>query len=90
MKQELVLQHLTSPPATWDKTVTSLSDNEKADLFSELDAMAQRSAMLAAYIALRINTDNGHDAAVKAANKKLAQVRKALGYTYPESGCFNF
>jgi hypothetical protein len=48
---------------------------------------------MAEYIEQRCLTgcgDQGHDDAVKAANKVLAGVRKAMGFTYPKRGCFTF
>ena len=50
--------------------------------------------MLAQYISTRAGTDGcgkkEHKDAVKACNRQLVKVRRALGYSYPNSGTINF
>ena len=53
----------------------------------ELTALSIRAARVATYISMRHGGgcgDQGHSAAVKEQNKIVREVRKALGYTYPE------
>ena len=60
---------------------------KRQEIEEELSAIAQRAAHIAAYIGERFNTGCGertHKDAAKVANKRLTQVRRAMGYSYPD------
>lgn len=80
---------MSRTPAEWDQWVGAMSDDEKLLVAKELAGLVQTGVMLRAYIDQR-QLHYGHDAAVKVANSQLASVRKAMGYSYPEAGQFNF
>jgi hypothetical protein len=56
--------------------------------------LSEKAARLAEYIETRTGADGcgpkPHADAVKACNKRSVKVRKALGYSYPNSGVFTF
>ncbi len=77
---------LNAPMAEWPQrlnaTRTPLHDVER-----ELSSILQRTALLHSYVSNRFNTgcgDQGHEAAVKRANKELTRIRKAMGFSYPD------
>lgn len=92
-RQLQVYSYLTTPPAIWDTMNSEFSQQYRSELLDELEALACRAAMLSGYIASRHGEgcgDQGHRDAVKEANRRLKLTRKAIGYTFPERGCFSF
>jgi hypothetical protein len=62
-------------------------------LCKEFDALATQAALLSGYLSQREGLGNGpksHAAAVLQANKRLVKVRRALGFSCPEGGTFEF
>lgn len=94
--ERLLWRWLTTPPAKWSQALCYKRWQAQSwhDLAGDLDFIVQRAAMLAEYIATRKGMDGTgtreHAEAMKAANKLLVKIRRALGYTYPERGTFNF
>ncbi len=85
------LDWLECAPITWDAKVTESLIRGTAnvqELANWLDSMTERCARLSGYLEARGATgcgDNGHAEGVKQSNKKVAKVRKAIGYTYPKA-----
>lgn len=77
------------PPVRWADVWEGLP--EAARRASEDNAMdsAQNTTRRAAYLAAR-NRGQGHAAAVKASNRAVTAVRRALGYSYPDKNTVNF
>lgn len=75
--------------AEWRREVDQLSLEDRAKLREDLDALTQRAARLAAYVARREgdadNTDARHAYAVARSNTLTRRVRRALGFTYPDA-----
>lgn len=100
----LLKKWLETAPAQWSQRLSltgwqpgsryNSGDGNWQDFTHELDALSQRAAMLAEYIEARRGLDGcgekDHADAVILCNKRLRAVRKALGYSYPQSGEFNF
>jgi len=82
---------MTMPPIRMARMADiALEDGRRTDLADysrALDSDAQRAAFTAEYLNRRAEGAS-HAVAVKAANRRLVKVRKALGYTHPESGGF--
>lgn len=78
---------LNTPPAQWSQRLRSRAAGNTADVTREIERVMQRGAMLAAYLDARA-AGSEHVAAVKAANRKLVRVRRAMGFSYPESMTF--
>ena len=77
------------PPSKIEKHIDSLSSVERGELAEELSGQIQRLVWNWGYMESRYGSgcgDQGHRSAVKNANRVLRQVRKAMGYTYPERG----
>lgn len=75
-------------PINWDvkDVVDETMMSVRQRLAREADALAQDAAWLSAYLDQRGAAgcgDNGHEEAVKYADKRKKQIRKVLGYTYP-------
>ena len=88
------MRMLKAPPCEWEKMLDRNAEGQDWNAVEDyLDAMAQRAAMLAEYIATRKGLDGcgpkDHAECVKRANKRLAAVRKGMGYSHPKSGAFN-
>ncbi len=90
---------LASAPSQWAQKLTLKKFHPPRgftwqDLERELNGLAQRSALLAAYISTRKGLDGcgekDHREGVKQARKTHKAIRKALGFTNPEAGTFNF
>lgn len=86
---------LKAPPCDWQKMIDRNAENQDWNAVEDyLDSITQRAAMLAEYIATRKGLDGcgpkEHADGVKAANNRLAAVRKGMGYSYHKSGTFNF
>lgn len=77
---------LAAPVVEWEERAAAIKD--KQALEAELSALIQRAALLEAYISRRWNTgcgDQGHEASAKHANRTLAKIRRALGFSYPDN-----
>lgn len=93
---ETMKRWLERPPAEWSQAtcyeMESKTDYQK--LCRELDGLACNAAMLSAYLETRMGVvctgQKPHEDAVKDANKRLVKIRRALGFSYPESGMFEF
>jgi len=82
------LRWLESAPITWDKRFNDIPRHNREVLLCELSdwlySVAVRAARLAGYVNARGAVgcgDSGHAEGVKSSNRKVARVRKALGYT---------
>lgn len=79
---------LARAPMNWQEAVDNLSTTERREVAEHLSALIQKAVRLHTYVDGRYGYgcgDQGHGDAVKASNKAIAQVRKALGFTYPQS-----
>lgn len=80
---------LKTPPAQWSQRLSSKAAGSTDDVTRETEWLIQRGTMLATYLdARRDGSDHVH--AVKAANRKLVRVRRAMGYSLPKAGQFTF
>lgn len=82
------LKILESPISEWPQRLNS-SRASYHDLEATLSTIAQRAALLSAYIMHRYTSGCGehtHKDSAAYANRTLIKVRGALGYTYPERG----
>lgn len=78
------LRILEAAPVTWDSKVSKLSMSDRQELERTLSDLCQRAARLIGYLEARGTTgcgDGGHADGVKESNRRVAKVRKALGYT---------
>lgn len=87
---------LERPPAEWSQAICYEKES-KTDyevLCHHLESLACDAAMLSAYFETRMGVTGvgpkSHEVAVKAANKRLVKIRRALGFSYPEMGEFEF
>ncbi len=96
---KLAGKFMACPPSRWSQNLNLKGFQPPRgftwqDLERELEDVAQRSAMLASYISTRKGLDGcgdkDHGEGVKAARKTHKAIRKALGFSYPDSGTFNF
>ncbi len=85
---------LRTPPVKWDKAAQKINESDVQEIVSVLEHMATRAARLAEYLDTRCGGTGcgkqSHEDSVKAANKKLVEVRRAIGYSYPQAGVFTF
>jgi hypothetical protein len=68
-------------PVNFREWYENASQEDIENAKNYLDGLAQSSTRLSEYLAHR-QMGGGHDGAVKAANRLVSKVRKALGYTY--------
>lgn len=83
---------LELPKAKYREVFDNMPSKERGELERELDNIAQAAAWAYGYAEQRYGSgcgDQGHEDAVKEANKTLAGVRKVLGYTYPKNSAVN-
>ena len=86
------LSVLDTAPVSFDELVGRLTVEELRDLVQYADTLLQRLAWKAGYLEARYGCgcgDQGHDAAVKNANKWLRGVRKAIGYSLPDAAAIH-
>jgi hypothetical protein len=76
---------LRAPLVKWDDIASKTDPLILSEVSSAADSDAERLATLASYTAARYR-GNTHETARKFANKRTVKVRRALGYSYPESG----
>lgn len=69
-------------PVDWQSQAAQTPEARRLELARALDDIAQHAARLSAYLE---TFSNGHDAAVRAQNRRIAKVRRALGFTYPKA-----
>ena len=77
------------PPAEMQELCDGMKTAERGKASEELQSLILAAAWRYAYVDARYGAgcgDQGHESAVKAANKLLAAIRKAMGFTYPERG----
>lgn len=88
---KLLFKTLELKPSEWQAAIEKAKRKDPASLQAieaELSAIAQRASLLMAYVCHRFNTgcgDQGHADSAREANRVLGRVRKALGFTYPDS-----
>ena len=84
MKAARVIINELPAPGLWDAVAKEMSMEDKGLAVVELELAARKAAMLAAYLEERYGNgcgDQGHEAAVKSANRAGAAVwQKAFGY----------
>jgi hypothetical protein len=97
MKQKTNMQWvdwMELPPVIWNASLTEHADTDWASLEAKLNSAACTCAMLAAYIETRKGTDGCgpkvHSDGVRAAKRMRVRVRRALRYTDPAAGTFDF
>lgn len=70
----------------FNKLFVELEIGQVQELAKEADWLAQRSAIVAAYLEARGANgccDNGHESGIHEGGRRLKTVRKALGYDFP-------
>lgn len=78
------LRLLDSAPVDLEDHVLRTNRQDRADIAKVLEGFAEKAALVAEYMNYRIGFgcgDQGHESAVKAANKARKSVRKAFGYS---------
>lgn len=79
-----VNRYLSLPPDELEFQVNKLTPQQRMKLERLADRLAQHAAFLSGYLTYRggINpgSDQGHDKALKSADMRCKNVRKALGY----------
>jgi len=74
-----------APLVEWDKLAWPISSGDKLTISRAAENDAERLVLLAEYLDALAN-GSIHASAVKQANKRVAKVRKSLGYSYPKQG----
>ena len=88
MDRDTLRKELTGlAPVNFDEWYKNHDSGAVEDAVDELDAIAQWATRLATYLEHRV-IGGGHEGAVKASNRAVTQVRKALGYSYPKQDLF--
>lgn len=80
---------LNTAPVDLQAMADRLTGEDKRQIEETLSGLVQMAAWKWAYINERYGSgcgDQGHDDAVKEANRVLTKVRKAMGFAYPDSG----
>lgn len=75
---------LNQPFSKWEKAIDRMSTVGRMQLEDEAAALAMRAARLSAYISRRMSGGK-HADAVKRQNETARKVRRALGFTYPDT-----
>lgn len=87
--KRLAQRFMQLPPVQWREAMDKLSERDGSLLEGELCALAQSYARAAGYVAHRFpgpqRTEEPHQIAVKAANRAVADLRRALGFTLPNA-----
>lgn len=89
----LALQAADLPPVSWGEWSQTQNPPTLMQVVGRLNSLASHYAMLARYLERRgggAGGDQGHEDASRQANRRLVQVRRVLGYSYPQTGCFPF
>lgn len=86
----ILARFMRAPLVDWPKMadrLTKTNDNAHALIEASrlADAQLQRLALFAEYADIR-GCANTHALAFKHAQRRVAKVRKALGYSYPKAG----
>jgi len=79
-------------PIDLESYADSATATERSALANELQAVAMAAVWRGTYLDSRFGAgygDRGHARSVKAANKALTALRRALGFTYPERGAIH-
>jgi len=74
---------LKKAPVDFDEIATNMTTEHRGEVTRELEAIAAGAAFAAAYFSARYGEgcgDQGHDYAVKCANRAKRMTRKAFGY----------
>lgn len=82
MKSMQLIKELA--PVEFQAQVNAMTTEDRRVYIDELDAIMQKAAMLRGYLDARYGHgcgDQGHQDGVKACNRLVAKVRKALGFT---------
>jgi hypothetical protein len=91
--EQIAKKLLKLPPAEWSQAMNYPWTPERQgdwDCVGDvLDSQATRRVLLSGYIFARVNGQN-HSQSVRAANRKLVKIRRAIGYSYPKAGMIVF
>jgi len=74
-----------APLVKWPALAESIASSNKTSIALAAENDAERLVLLAEYLGALANRQT-HSGAVKHAQKRVAKVRKALGYSYPKQG----
>jgi hypothetical protein len=80
----VVEQLLCTPMVQWEAIIDGLTPAERREASEHAIDMATRATRLGAYLDTR--ESQAHTVAVERQNRVVTALRKALGYTYPDSG----
>lgn len=75
-----------TPRNEWGKWFENINSGDASSIDDYACSLSVIAAEISAYACMRGGNgcgDHGHDAAMKAVEKKRKRVRKALGYSYP-------
>lgn len=76
---------LRLPPVKWATAIAKLDSTAQVDISRAMEDDAQRCILLSGYL-YSVACGGSHESAQKLASRKLAKVRRAMGFTYPEQG----
>jgi hypothetical protein len=85
-QQNQTLAFLEAAPNDWSNMIKALSDEERSRLADHLADTATHAAYLSSYLTDRFECSQGHRAATKEAQRTAVKVRRALDFSYPNSG----
>lgn len=74
-----------APPIEWPRMADKLNSSDMLTVSRMAENDAERLAFIGEYLSARANGRDSGDA-VKQARSKVAKVRRAMGYSYPNHG----
>jgi hypothetical protein len=90
LEDDYTIQALMAPMSEWEGLLDRMHAQQRGEVVNSMDALIQKATRLRGYADQRAGSDRGHAAGVVEANKLLAKVRKALGFTYPATAAVRF
>ncbi len=81
------LRLIQTPPVLLQKRLKNMKAEDREDLAKQLRGLLELSARTLGYVE---NAHRGHVKAVKGFNRTLTNVRRVLGYTYPDRAGISF
>ncbi len=76
---------LKSAPIDWPSQADKFNSSDMLSISRMADSDAERLVFLSEYLSARANGRDSNGA-VKQARKRVKKVRRAMGYSYPDSG----
>ncbi len=85
LNERRIKRLLNTPLFKWKTKALAISQLDRLAMASAMESDMQRMALLSEYLA-NLYDEPTHEAARKAAGKRVVKIRKALGYTFPADG----